>query len=52
MLLFLRRGNPLHLCMERYRKLQKLWLNHSVPEEIVHLLEANSNLMAIEWQHL
>ncbi|KAK2173591.1 hypothetical protein NP493_864g01019 [Ridgeia piscesae] len=48
----LRRGNPLHLCMERYRKLQKLWLNHSVPEEIVHLLEANSNLMAIEWQHL
>ncbi|KAI0239314.1 E3 ubiquitin-protein ligase UBR2 [Lamellibrachia satsuma] len=48
----LRRGNPLHLCMERYRKLQKLWLTHSIPEEIVHLLEANSNLMAIEWQHL
>jgi E3 ubiquitin-protein ligase UBR2 len=48
----LRRGNPLHLCPDRYRKLQKLWLNHSIPEEIAHCLESNTNLLSIDWQHL
>ena len=28
----LRRGNPLHLCQEKYRKLYKLWLNHAIPK--------------------
>uniref|UniRef100_A0A672TAA7 E3 ubiquitin-protein ligase n=1 Tax=Sinocyclocheilus grahami TaxID=75366 RepID=A0A672TAA7_SINGR len=32
----LRRGNPLHLCQERYRKVQKLW----------------RTLVGIDWQHL
>ncbi|XP_078001009.1 E3 ubiquitin-protein ligase UBR2-like [Glandiceps talaboti] len=48
----LRRGNPLHLCQDRYRKLQKLWLLHGVPEEIAHQLESNTSLLTIDWQNL
>lgn len=48
----LRRGNPLHLCHENYRKLQKLWLSHGIPEEIAHSLESNTHIVIVEWQHL
>ncbi|CAL8258816.1 unnamed protein product [Lota lota] len=48
----LRRGNPLRLCPERYRKIQKLWHQHSVTEEIGHAQEANQSLVGIDWQHL
>ncbi|XP_063299948.1 E3 ubiquitin-protein ligase UBR2 isoform X2 [Pelobates fuscus] len=48
----LRRGNPLHLCKERFKKIQKLWQQHSVTEEIGHAQEANQSLAGIEWQHL
>uniref|UniRef100_A0A8B9JVH3 E3 ubiquitin-protein ligase n=1 Tax=Astyanax mexicanus TaxID=7994 RepID=A0A8B9JVH3_ASTMX len=48
----LRRGNPLHLCRERYRKIQKLWRQHSITEEIGHAQEANQTLVGIDWQHL
>uniref|UniRef100_A0A8C2H8R9 E3 ubiquitin-protein ligase n=1 Tax=Cyprinus carpio TaxID=7962 RepID=A0A8C2H8R9_CYPCA len=48
----LRRGNPLHLCQERYRKVQKLWRKHSITEEIGHAQEANQTLVGIDWQHL
>ncbi|XP_014664856.1 PREDICTED: E3 ubiquitin-protein ligase UBR2-like isoform X1 [Priapulus caudatus] len=48
----LRRGNPLHLNPERYRRLQTIWLVHSVPQEIAHALESNSSLLSIDWQHL
>uniref|UniRef100_A0A646QGC2 E3 ubiquitin-protein ligase n=1 Tax=Hemiscolopendra marginata TaxID=943146 RepID=A0A646QGC2_9MYRI len=48
----LRRGNPLHLCSERYKKLHRLWLSHGVPEEIAHALESNANILSTEWQHL
>ncbi|KAM3862891.1 E3 ubiquitin-protein ligase UBR2 [Diretmus argenteus] len=48
----LRRGNPLHLCPERYRKIQRLWRQHGVTEEIGHAQEANQTLVSIEWQHL
>ncbi|XP_058880723.1 E3 ubiquitin-protein ligase UBR2 isoform X2 [Acipenser ruthenus] len=48
----LRRGNPLHLCHERYRKIQKLWRQHSITEEIGHAQEANQSLVGIDWQHL
>uniref|UniRef100_A0A8C5PGM3 E3 ubiquitin-protein ligase n=1 Tax=Leptobrachium leishanense TaxID=445787 RepID=A0A8C5PGM3_9ANUR len=48
----LRRGNPLHLCNERFKKIQKLWQQHSVTEEIGHAQEANQSLAGIEWQHL
>lgn len=53
LILFLdRRGNPLYLCPDRYRKLEKLWLNHSVAEEVAHCLESNRNLLSIDWTNL
>ncbi|XP_047714030.1 E3 ubiquitin-protein ligase UBR2 isoform X7 [Prionailurus viverrinus] len=48
----LRRGNPLHLCKERFKKIQKLWHQHSITEEIGHAQEANQTLVGIDWQHL
>ena len=39
----LRRGNPLHLCPEKYRKIYQYWLSHSIPEEIAHILVTISN---------
>ncbi|XP_064142257.1 E3 ubiquitin-protein ligase UBR2 isoform X8 [Loxodonta africana] len=46
------RGNPLHLCTERFKKIQKLWQQHSITEEIGHAQEANQTLVGIDWQHL
>lgn len=51
-LLVSRRGNPLHLCGERFKKIQKLWQQHSITEEIGHAQEANQTLVGIDWQHL
>uniref|UniRef100_A0A3Q3N794 E3 ubiquitin-protein ligase n=1 Tax=Labrus bergylta TaxID=56723 RepID=A0A3Q3N794_9LABR len=48
----LKRGNPLHLCLERYRKIERLWRQHGVAEVIGHAQEANQTLVAIDWQHL
>ena len=49
----LRRGNPLHLCPEKYRKIYKLWLNHGIPQEISHLLESNQyNMINTPWYQL
>ncbi|XP_028324302.1 E3 ubiquitin-protein ligase UBR2 [Gouania willdenowi] len=48
----LKRGNPLHLCSERYSKIQRLWRQHGVAEVIGHAQEANQTLVAIDWQHL
>ncbi|KAM4607650.1 LOW QUALITY PROTEIN: E3 ubiquitin-protein ligase UBR2 [Polymixia lowei] len=48
----LRRGNPLHLCRDRYRKIERLWHQHSITEEIGHAQEANQTLVGIDWQHL
>uniref|UniRef100_A0A7N9B1R9 E3 ubiquitin-protein ligase n=1 Tax=Mastacembelus armatus TaxID=205130 RepID=A0A7N9B1R9_9TELE len=48
----LKRGNPLHLCSERYRKIERLWRQHSIAEVIGHAQEANQTLVAIDWQHL
>lgn len=47
----LRRGNPLFLCRERLRNLNKLWLRHGIPETIVHSLEANSSWLDFEWHN-
>lgn len=47
-----RRGNPLHLCLERYRKIERLWQQHAIAEVIGHAQEANQTLVAIDWQHL
>ncbi|XP_068183041.1 E3 ubiquitin-protein ligase UBR2 isoform X1 [Antennarius striatus] len=48
----LKRGNPLHLCAERYRKIERLWHQHGIAEVIGHAQEANQTLVAIDWQHL
>ncbi|XP_026210081.1 E3 ubiquitin-protein ligase UBR2 isoform X1 [Anabas testudineus] len=48
----LKRGNPLHLCSERYRKIERLWRQHAIAEVIGHAQEANQTLVAIDWQHL
>ncbi|XP_076130884.1 E3 ubiquitin-protein ligase UBR1 [Alosa pseudoharengus] len=46
------RGNPLHLCPERYRKLHYLWLQHCIPEEIARSLEVLNVMFAFEWHTL
>ncbi|XP_017779265.1 PREDICTED: E3 ubiquitin-protein ligase UBR2 isoform X2 [Nicrophorus vespilloides] len=48
----LRRGNPLHLCQERYKKLQTQWLSHSIHEEIARYIESSNNIVPAQWQHL
>lgn len=47
-----RRGNPLHLCVQRYQKIERLWRQHGIAEVIGHAQEANQTLVAIDWQHL
>ncbi|XP_041668600.1 E3 ubiquitin-protein ligase UBR1 isoform X2 [Cheilinus undulatus] len=46
------RGNPLHLCPERYRKLNQLWQQHCILEEIARSLEVVNVMIAFEWQML
>lgn len=36
------RGNPLHLNRQLYEKLQHMWLNHAIPEQISRMLEYSS----------
>ncbi|XP_046711512.1 E3 ubiquitin-protein ligase UBR1 isoform X2 [Silurus meridionalis] len=48
----LNRGNPLHLCPERYRKLHQLWQQHCILEEIARSLEVLSVMYAFDWQML
>lgn len=48
----LRRGNPLRLCHDRYKKLQLLWLGHGIHEEIARAIESSYHLTATQWQHL
>lgn len=47
----LRRGNPLHLCQERYKKLHLMWLSHGIHEEIVRRTESGQNQYATQWQN-
>ncbi|XP_050506172.1 E3 ubiquitin-protein ligase UBR2 [Diabrotica virgifera virgifera] len=48
----LRRGNPLRLCPERYKKLQTLWLSHSIHEEIARSIETSNHIISIQWNLL
>ncbi|OCT68575.1 E3 ubiquitin-protein ligase UBR1 isoform X3 [Xenopus laevis] len=48
----LKRGNPLHLCHERYRKLHQLWQQHCIIEEIGHNLEINQMFFGFNWSLL
>ncbi|CAF1066177.1 unnamed protein product, partial [Didymodactylos carnosus] len=45
----LRRGNPLHLCEERYRLLYKRWLSHTFTEDISRSMELNTSIYATIW---
>lgn len=47
-----RRGNPLHLCHERYRKLHLVWQQHCIIEEIARSQETNQMLFGFNWQSL
>ncbi|XP_055586307.1 E3 ubiquitin-protein ligase UBR1-like isoform X2 [Uranotaenia lowii] len=48
----LRRGNPLRLCKERYKKLHIIWLGHGIHEEITRKTETQQTLFATQWQNL
>ncbi|KAI6068262.1 E3 ubiquitin-protein ligase [Aix galericulata] len=48
----LKRGNPLHLCRERYRKLHLLWQQHCIIEEIARSQETNQVFFGFNWQLL
>ncbi|EMP39579.1 E3 ubiquitin-protein ligase UBR1 [Chelonia mydas] len=48
----LKRGNPLHLCHERYRKLHLLWQQHCIIEEIARSQETNQIFFGFNWQLL
>ncbi|KYO28439.1 hypothetical protein Y1Q_0016017 [Alligator mississippiensis] len=48
----LKRGNPLHLCQERYRKLHLLWQQHCIIEEIARSQETNQIFFGFNWQML
>ncbi|CAH2240133.1 jg6387 [Pararge aegeria aegeria] len=47
----LRRGNPLHLCQERYEKLRMIWLSHGIYERIARGLDTNM-LVTTTWQNM
>uniref|UniRef100_A0A8C4LYA4 E3 ubiquitin-protein ligase n=1 Tax=Equus asinus asinus TaxID=83772 RepID=A0A8C4LYA4_EQUAS len=48
----LKRGNPLHLSRERYRKLHLVWQQHCIVEEIARSQETNQMLFGFNWQLL
>ncbi|KAJ8971803.1 hypothetical protein NQ317_010778, partial [Molorchus minor] len=48
----LRRGNPLRLCPERYKKLQTFWLSHSIHEEIARSIETSIHIVTTQWNLL
>lgn len=48
----LKRGNPLFLNKDHYRKLQLLWLSHGLHKEISSYLEAQHNPLLTNWQHM
>lgn len=48
----LKRGNPLRLSHERYRKLHLLWQQHCIIEEIAHSLEISQMFFGFNWSLL
>lgn len=48
----LRRGNPLRLCIERYKKIQTLWLSHGIHEEIARSIETSAHITSTQWNLL
>ncbi|XP_073494949.1 E3 ubiquitin-protein ligase UBR1 isoform X1 [Phyllobates terribilis] len=48
----LKRGNPLRLSHERYRKLHLMWQQHCIIEEIARSLEINQTFIGFNWSLL
>ncbi|XP_056403083.1 E3 ubiquitin-protein ligase UBR1 isoform X1 [Hyla sarda] len=48
----LKRGNPLRLSHERYRKLHLMWQQHCVVEEIARSLEISQTFFGFNWSLL
>ncbi|KAM4013622.1 E3 ubiquitin-protein ligase UBR1 isoform 1-T1 [Anomaloglossus baeobatrachus] len=48
----LKRGNPLRLSHERYRKLHLMWQQHGILEQIAHTLEINTTFVGFHWNLL
>ncbi|KAG7206391.1 hypothetical protein KM043_003754 [Ampulex compressa] len=48
----LKRGNPLRLCHEKYRKINQMWLSHGLHEAVARTIESSNNIMSTQWQHL
>ncbi|KAI6219878.1 E3 ubiquitin-protein ligase [Aphelenchoides besseyi] len=46
-----KRGNPLHLNRELYRKYQRMWLHQGIAEEVMNQYEMNYRNLAFEWQN-
>ncbi|KAE9553855.1 hypothetical protein FO519_002943 [Halicephalobus sp. NKZ332] len=46
-----RRGNPLHLQPEIYKKFQRLWNYQEVAEEVVNQYDMNHRNMNFDWHH-
>lgn len=46
-----RRGNPLYLCEDSYKKLKEIWLKHMMYEVVVNSMEKHPTLMDIPWAH-
>ncbi|KAI6183003.1 E3 ubiquitin-protein ligase [Aphelenchoides bicaudatus] len=44
-----RRGNPLYLNRELYKKYQRLWLHQNVTEEVVNQYEINYRNIGFDW---
>lgn len=45
----LHRGNPLHLNQDHYRKVELMWLTHTIPEQISRTLEYSPYFSNINW---
>lgn len=43
------RGNPLHLNRDHYKRIQQMWLNHAIPEQISRSLEYSNFFSNINW---
>ena len=48
----LKRGNPLKLCLTRYKKLENIWLGHAIHEEVSRSLESSHTLTMTPWEQL
>lgn len=49
----LRRGNPLTLNQEKYDMLRRLWISHSIPEEVSRATERQqASFTLLDWSYL